>query len=158
MHFKKKKGAKHLTGVEIEAVVPNEAEVRLLGNRHRQCLYYQIGKYYCWLFNNSHLFFFLGVDVCHTQMLKDKADNFLACKQPLDGMWRCYTEEKYGQSIRDAPDYSKKYEAKFYNCLFREGTGMDLCMPHFSDMVRSIHRSGESTLNDKNWMQIQSII
>jgi hypothetical protein len=47
MHFKKKKGAKHLTGVEIEAVVPNEAEVRLLGNRHRQCLYYQIGKYYC---------------------------------------------------------------------------------------------------------------
>ena len=44
MHFKKKKGAKHLTGVEIEAVVPNEAEVRLLGNRHRQCLYYQIGK------------------------------------------------------------------------------------------------------------------
>ena len=157
MHFKKKKGAKHLTGVEIEAVVPNEAEVRLLGNRHRQCLYYQIGKYYCWLFNNSHLFF-IGVDVCHTQMLKDKADNFLACKQPLDGMWRCYTEEKYGQSIRDAPDYSKKYEAKFYNCLFREGTGMDLCMPHFSDMVRSIHRSGESTLNDKNWMQIQSII
>ena len=83
-------------------------------------------------------------------MLKDNADNFLACKQPIDGMWRCYTEEKYGQSIRDAPDYSKKYEKKFYNCLFREASGMDLCMPHFSNMVRSIYRSGESTLNDKN--------
>ena len=82
-------------------------------------------------------------------MLKDKADNFLACKQPIDGMWKCYTEEKYGQSIRDAPDYAKVYEQKFYSCLFREGTGMDLCMPHFSDMVRSIYRSGESTLNDK---------
>ena len=83
-------------------------------------------------------------------MLKEKSDNFLACKQPLDGMWRCYTEEKYGQSIRDAPEYSKKYEKKLYECLFREGTGMDLCMSHFSNMVRSIYRSGESTLNDKN--------
>ena len=35
MHFKKKKGAKHLTGVDIEAVLPSESEVRLVGNRHR---------------------------------------------------------------------------------------------------------------------------
>ena len=83
------------------------------------------------------------------QMLKDKSDNFLACKEPIDGMWRCYTEEKYGNSIRNAPEYAKPYEKKFYNCLFREGSGTDLCMNHFSDMVRSIYRSGESTLNDK---------
>ena len=132
MHFKKRKGAKHATGVDVECVMPSESEVRMIGNRHRQCAYYQI-----------------GVDVCHTQMLKDKSDNFLACKKPLDGMWRCYTEEKYGLSIRDAPDYTKGYKKKFYNCLFREGTGLDVCMNHFSDMVRSIHRSGESELNDK---------
>ena len=42
-------------------------------------------------------------------------------------MWRCYTEEKHGNSIRDAPDYAKPYENKLYNCLFREGSGMDLC-------------------------------
>ena len=35
MHYKKKKGAKHLTGVDIEAVLPSESEVRLIGNRHR---------------------------------------------------------------------------------------------------------------------------
>ena len=86
----------------------------------------------------------IGVEVCHTQMLKDKADNFLACKEPIDGMWRCYTEGKYGDSIREAPDYTKKYEKMFYECLFREGTGLDMCMNHFTDMVRSIHRSGES--------------
>ena len=83
-------------------------------------------------------------------MLKEKADNFLACKEPLDGMWRCYTEEKYGQGIREAPEYTKKYETKLHNCLWREGTGLDLCMNHFSNMVRAIHRSGESTLNDKH--------
>ena len=82
-------------------------------------------------------------------MLKQQSDNFLACKEPIDGMWRCYTEEKYGNSIRDAPDYTKKYEARFYNCLFRNGSGMDLCQPQFTNMIRAIYRSGESTLNDK---------
>ena len=120
----------HEVGLEVEAIVPKADEIRLLGNRHKQCTYYSI-----------------GVDVCHTSMLKEGATNFLACKQPIDAMWRCYTEEKYGQSIRDAPDYTKKYEKRFYNCLFREASGMDVCMNHFSDMVRSIHRSGESELN-----------
>ena len=81
-------------------------------------------------------------------MLKDKADNFLACKEPIDGMWRCYTENKYGNSIRDAPAYAKPYERNFYDCLFREGSGLDLCMTHFDDMIRSIYRSGESELCD----------
>ena len=44
LHFKKKKGAKHLTGVDLDMIVPSEGEVRLLGNRHRQCQYYSIGK------------------------------------------------------------------------------------------------------------------
>ena len=45
MHFKKRKGAKHQTGVDVDAVLPSESEVRMIGNRHRQCAYYQIGKY-----------------------------------------------------------------------------------------------------------------
>ena len=130
MVWKKKKGAKHDVGVEVEKITPDAAEIRLLGNRHRNCKYYQI-----------------GVDVCHTQMLQQGADNFLACKKPIDAMWRCYTDEKYGASIRDAPDYAKPYEAKFYDCMFRDATGLDICMGHFSNMVRAIHRSGESTLN-----------
>ena len=35
LDFKKRKGAKHATGVDIEAVLPSEGEVRLLGNRNR---------------------------------------------------------------------------------------------------------------------------
>ena len=88
--------------------------------------------------------------MCHAQMIEQNSNNFLACKQPIDGMWRCFTEEKYGQSIRDAPEYAKPYEKSFYNCMFRDGSGTDLCMHHFTDMVRTIYRSGESTLNDKN--------
>ena len=127
--WKKKKGAKNDVGIEVERVTPDAAEIRLLGNRHRDCKYYQI-----------------GVDACHTAMLQAGSDNFLACKKPIDAMWRCYTEDKYGMSIRDAPEYAKPYEAKFYDCMFRDASGLDICMGQFSNMVRSIHRSGESTL------------
>ena len=44
LHFKKKKGAAHRTGVDLETIVPSLGEVRLLGNRIRQCTYYQVGK------------------------------------------------------------------------------------------------------------------
>ena len=46
LHYKKRKGAKHACGVEIEAILPSEGEVRLLGNRHRQCAYYSIGTFF----------------------------------------------------------------------------------------------------------------
>ena len=84
-------------------------------------------------------------------MLQAGSDNFLACKKPIDAMWRCYTEDKYGASIRDAPEYTKPYEAKFYDCLFRDASGLDICMKNFGNMIRSIHRSGESELNSNFW-------
>ena len=40
LHFRKKKGSSHEFGVELEPIVPTAGEVRLLGNRHRQCAYY----------------------------------------------------------------------------------------------------------------------
>ena len=128
--WRKKKGAKHDIGVDVEKITPSADEIRLLGNRHRDCKYYQI-----------------GVDVCHAAMLAQGADNFLACKKPIDAMWRCYTEEKMGASIRDAPAYTKPYEEKFYDCMFRDASGLDICMGNFSNMIRAIHRSGESELN-----------
>ena len=63
MFFKKKRDGKHEVGCEVEAITPGAEEIRLLGNRHFQCRYYSI-----------------GVEVCHTAMLKSGSDNFLACK------------------------------------------------------------------------------
>lgn len=33
--YKKKRGAKHEVGVEIEGIIPDATEIRLLRNRHR---------------------------------------------------------------------------------------------------------------------------
>ena len=81
-------------------------------------------------------------------MIKQKSDNFLACKKPLDGMWSCYTEGKYGNTIDEAPEYTNKYKEQFFKCLFRESSGTEMCMVHFQDMVRAIYRSGEVELCD----------
>jgi len=40
LHYRRKKGSNHEFGVELEAVIPSAGEVRLLGNRHRNCNYY----------------------------------------------------------------------------------------------------------------------
>ncbi len=45
LHFRKKKDGQHDVGLEIEAIIPSAGEIRLLGNRHKQCAYYQIGKF-----------------------------------------------------------------------------------------------------------------
>ena len=44
IEFKKKKGGKHRVGLDLEGIVPKEGEIRLLGNRNKQCAYYAIGK------------------------------------------------------------------------------------------------------------------
>jgi hypothetical protein len=40
-----KKDSKHEFGTEHERIIPSEGEVRLLGNRHRDCRYFSIGNY-----------------------------------------------------------------------------------------------------------------
>ncbi len=43
LYFRKKRiaeGATHEFGLEVEAILPKAGEVRLLGNRNNQCLYY----------------------------------------------------------------------------------------------------------------------
>ena len=131
LHYKKKKGAKNEFGLEYESIIPSEGEIRLLGNRAKQCEYYRY-----------------GVEFCHLEMVNNKSETFLPCKEPIDAMYRWYTEDKYGSSIRDAPKFAKPYEKEFYNCLFRPASGTDLCMSHFHDVVRSIYRSEDTQLCD----------
>ena len=69
LHFKKKKNGNHDLGIEIEGVIPSAGEIRLLGNRHKQCLYYSIGKKIYSLRFRLLILKNLGVDVCQAQMM-----------------------------------------------------------------------------------------
>ena len=37
LEFKKQKNGDHSVGMTVEAITPSAEEIRLLGNRHRQC-------------------------------------------------------------------------------------------------------------------------
>ena len=47
VNFKPRKGGNNEFGTDVIKVVPAEGEVRLIGNRHRECLYYAIGLSKC---------------------------------------------------------------------------------------------------------------
>ena len=44
INYRIRKDSKHEFGNEYEQIIPLESEVRLLGNRHRDCRYFSIGK------------------------------------------------------------------------------------------------------------------
>ncbi len=136
-----KKDSKHEFGTEVSSILPSEGEIRLLGNRHRQCMYYTIGMN---IFPNISL----GVDYCVTDMRKQVSDNYLPCKEPIDAMYRCYTENKYGVSLHNSPKFTEPFRNSFFNCLFAPPNRMDVCMHHFSDVIRAIYRSKDSKLCD----------
>jgi hypothetical protein len=43
INYKPRTNSKHEFGIEYEKIIPSEGEVRLLGNRHRDCRYYSLG-------------------------------------------------------------------------------------------------------------------
>lgn len=46
VQWKKRAKGKHEFGFDLERIVPSEGEIRLLGNRHRDCRYFTLGNYY----------------------------------------------------------------------------------------------------------------
>lgn len=44
INYRIKKDSKHEFGKEYEKIIPSEGEVRLLGNRHRDCRYFSLGN------------------------------------------------------------------------------------------------------------------
>ncbi len=66
----------------------------------------------------------------------------------MDAAYRCFTEEKYGASILEAPEEAKPYMRSYLDCLFTANTSQHFCQNKLIDGVRAIYRSEENTLND----------
>ena len=96
---------------EFETIIPTEGEIRTIANRNRECNYY-----------------YIGIGQCRRQMLrlagKQESPNhqhgFLPCKRLVDAHYRCMTEDKYGYTMEDGPEVSKKLSDEFLDCTFKE--------------------------------------
>jgi len=116
-------------GKVYEGIIPSEAEVRYLGNRNRRCFYY-----------------LYGLETCKYEVLRKNGKTFLPCKDVIDALWRCYTDNEYGDTMEEAPEYVKSMQKKFYDCYFHKSLGTPVCLKYFTNMVRLIHRRPDSKL------------
>jgi len=131
VNYKLRDKSLHEFGMEYLHVVPSEGEVRLLGNRHRDCRYYSI-----------------GVELCKERIVQSNYPDFTPCKAAIDAMYRCYTEDKYGEEYHKTTEDAKPYAKKFFDCYFFRPNSFTMCMKHFEDSIRAIYRSPDNKLID----------
>lgn len=131
VNFKLRDSSLHEFGLEYMQIVPSEGEVRLLGNRHRDCRYYSI-----------------GVEMCKQRIVQTNYPDYTPCKLAIDAMYRCYTEDKYGEEYHKTTEEAKPYAKKFFDCYFFKPNSFTQCMKHFEDSVRAIYRSADTKLID----------
>ncbi len=87
--------------------------------------------------------------MCKKKVIESGHDNYLPCKEAIDAMYRCYTEDKYGDEYHKTPvEEAKPYSNKFFNCYFHRGNSLTKCMKHFEDSVRAIYRTPDNKLTD----------
>lgn len=86
--------------------------------------------------------------MCKQRVIQTSNPDFLVCKGVLDAMYRCYTEDKYGDEIHNTVVEAKPYIAQFLNCYFHRNTSLTECMVHFEDSIRSIYRMADTKLTD----------
>ncbi len=117
-------------GIAYEGIMPTEAEVRFIGNRKERCFYYMY-----------------GLEICKYEVLAKRNTTFLPCKDVMDALWRCTTDNQYGKTMEEAPDYVKPMQKQFYDCFFHKSYGMEVCWTYFANMIRLIYRRPDSKLS-----------
>ena len=121
----------HEFGIQIRKIIPKEGEVRLLGNRHKDCMYYS-----------------MGLDICRNKIVMDDRPSFIGCKNVLDAMFQCYTNNSDVEEYHQVRKVAKPYMNQFMTCLFKKESNFDYCMVHFENSIRAIYRDKEHGLID----------
>ncbi len=114
-------------GIKTTKVIPSEGEVRLLGNRHFDCKYYST-----------------KLDLCMNKVNNDNRKSFIGCKQHVDSMYRCYTNNSDVKEYNNIRLEAKPYMKSFFDCIFKKERHFDMCMSHFEDSIRVVYRSNEN--------------
>ena len=124
---------------EYETIIPTEGEVRVVGNKNRECQYYYIGIEQC----RKKMLFLAG-----DPSKKNHELGFLPCKRIVDAHYRCLTDEKYGYTLEDAPDVTKIASHEFFQCTFKNLEPMAHCRRYIDEVLRQIYRQPGSKLTD----------
>jgi len=90
----------------------------------------------------------LGLELCKQRIVESDHPDFLPCKGPIDAMYRCYTENQYGDEYQTTTKEALPHAMRFFNCYFYKHSSLTNCMIHFEDSVRAIYRTEGTKLTD----------
>lgn len=86
--------------------------------------------------------------MCKQRIVQSKYADYTPCKPVIDAMYRCYTEDKYGEEFHKTTEEAKPYAVNFFDCYFKTNGTMNECMEHFENSIRAIYRSPDNKLID----------
>jgi len=90
------------------------------------------------------------LELCKQRVVQTDHNDFLPCKGVIDAMYRCYTQEQYGDEYHKTTPEALPHATMFFNCYFHKYATLTHCMMHFEDSVRAIYRTPETKLIDYN--------
>jgi len=88
------------------------------------------------------------LELCKQRIVQTGHSDFLPCKEAVDAMYRCYTEDKYGDEYHDTIPEAKSNAYNFLNCYFHKYSSLTECMMFFEDSIRQIYRLKDTKLID----------
>lgn len=117
---------------ELDVFIPTQKEIRVVANRIKQCHYY-----------------LLGIQQCRKQVAysawspesPQHEQGFLPCKKIVDAHYRCLSDNLFGNTLEDVPEYAKEDSENFLNCTFKEFRPMFQCSAFFEGVLRKMIRN-----------------
>ena len=88
------------------------------------------------------------MQLCKQKIIQSNYADYTPCKAAIDSMYRCYTENKYGDEYHKTTTEAQPYANKFFDCYFLKPSSLTVCMKHFEDSIRAIYRSPDNKLID----------
>ena len=86
--------------------------------------------------------------MCKQKINQSNYSDYTPCKAAVDAMYRCYTENKYGDEYHKTTEEAKPYANRFFDCYFFKPSSLTQCMIHFEDSIRAIYRAPDNKLID----------
>jgi len=88
------------------------------------------------------------LELCKQRILQTNYPNFLPCREVLQNMYACYTDDNYGKNFLEGPEEMVPHMKSFMDCYFTKNTSLTDCMKNVEDGVRAVYRKDASKFAD----------
>ena len=88
------------------------------------------------------------MELCKQRILSTNHKDFLPCKESLESVYACYSDNQYDKNILNGPEELVPHMKKFMDCYFTKTTSLTDCMVNVEDGIREVYRKDPSKFID----------